>query len=113
MAKSRDPGLDNNLFSFYRSSSCSEQQVAIFPVDGAPELFFRMLGLFGPSFKRTYVLSLQEVKKFCRIWNTLMQVWMTGYRGFLLETIGLFVDEAELYFLFRQQIAIFRVEALS
>ena len=25
---------------------------------------------------------------------------MTGYRGFLLEAVGLFVDETELYFLF-------------
>ena len=31
-----------------------------------------------------------------------MQVWMTGYRVFLLlEAVGLFVDEAELFFLFR------------
>ena len=33
-----------------------------------------------------------------------MQVWITGYRGFLREAVGLFVDdsdEAELYFLFR------------
>ena len=29
-----------------------------------------------------------------------MQIWITGYCGFLLEAIGLFVDEAELYFLF-------------
>ena len=29
-----------------------------------------------------------------------MQVWITGYRGFLLEAIERFVDEAELYFLF-------------
>ena len=46
-------------------------------------------------------LGLQEVEKFRRIWNTLMQVWMTGYRGFLLEAIGPSVDEAELFFLFR------------
>ena len=39
-----------------------------------------------------------------------MQVWMTR---FLLETIGLFVDEDELFSCFGQQIAIFRVEALS
>ena len=30
-----------------RSSSCFKQQIAIFPVDGKPELFFGMLGLFG------------------------------------------------------------------
>ena len=30
-----------------------------------------------------------------------MQVCMTGYRGFLLENVGLFIDKAELYFLFR------------
>ena len=42
-----------------------------------------------------------------------MQVWMTGYSGFLLEAIGLFVDEPELFSCFGQQIAIFRVEALS
>ena len=35
------------------------------------------------------------------IWNTLMQVWMTGYRGFLHEAVGLFVDETEQLFLFR------------
>ena len=29
-----------------------------------------------------------------------MQVWITGYRGFLGEAIGLFVDKAELYFRF-------------
>ena len=38
--------------------------------------------------------------KIRRIRNTLMQVWITGYGGVLLEAIGLFVDEAELYFLF-------------
>ena len=38
--------------------------------------------------------------KIRKIWNTLMQVWMTGYCGFLLEAIGLFVGEAEMYFLF-------------
>ena len=38
--------------------------------------------------------------KIRRIWNTLMHVWITGYCGFLLEVIGLSVDEAELYFLF-------------
>ena len=27
-----------------------------------------------------------------------MQVWITGYRGFLLEATGLFADEAELFF---------------
>ena len=42
-----------------------------------------------------------------------MQVWITGYCGFLLEAVGLFVDKAELYFLFGQQIAIFRVEFLN
>ena len=45
-----------------------------------------------------------------------MQVWITGHRGFLRKVIGLFVDgsnKAELYFCFEQQIAIFRVEALS
>ena len=33
-----------------------------------------------------------------------MQVWITGYHGFLREAIGLFVDdsdEAEQYVLFR------------
>ena len=35
--------------------------------------------------------------KIGRIWKTLMQVWITGYRGFLREAIGLFVDDAELY----------------
>ena len=29
-----------------------------------------------------------------------MQVWMTCYHGFLLETVGLLVDKAELFFLF-------------
>ena len=38
--------------------------------------------------------------KIRRIWNTPMQVWMTGYRGILLEVIGLFVDGAELFLLF-------------
>ena len=39
--------------------------------------------------------------KIRRIWNTLMQVWMTGYREFLLEAIGMFVGDAELFFLFQ------------
>ena len=45
-----------------------------------------------------------------------MQVWITGHHGYLREVIGLFVDgsnKAEPYFCFGQQIAIFRVEALS
>ena len=42
-----------------RSSSCFEQQVAIFPVDGAL-LYARSVWV---SFKRTYVLSLQKVEK--------------------------------------------------
>ena len=29
-----------------------------------------------------------------------MQVWITGYGGFLREAFGLFDDEAELFFLF-------------
>ena len=42
-----------------------------------------------------------------------MQFWMTGYRGLLLEAIGLFVDEAELFFLFwATNCLFFRVEAL-
>ena len=34
-----------------------------------------------------------------------MQVWITGYHGFLREAVGLFVadsNEVELYFLFRE-----------
>ena len=46
-------------------------------------------------------LSLQEVEKFAGYgWNTLIQVWMTGYHGFLLEAIGLF-DEDGLFSCFR------------
>ena len=36
-------------------------------------------------------LSLQEVEK---ISQTLMQVWITGYHGFLPEAIGLFVVDS-------------------
>ena len=48
--------------------------------------------------------------------ESLMQVWIAGDHGFLHKVIGLSVDgsnKAEPYFCFGQQIAIFRVEALS
>ena len=57
-----------------------------------------------------------EVKKLAGYGKSVMEVWITGHRGFLRKGIGLFVDgsnKAEPYFCFEQQIAIFRVEALS
>ena len=76
-----------------RSSSCFEQQVAIFSCWRCtwvalvnPKALIQ--GMFGVSFKRTYVLSLQEVGKFRRKRNALMHVWMTGYRGFYLKLMG-------------------------
>ena len=63
-----------------------EQQAVIFPVDGAPELFFRILSL--GLFRRTYVSSLQEVEKFAGYgWNTLMQVCQVIV-GFYLKLLG-------------------------
>ena len=91
MAKSRDPGLAINYSAVCRSSSYFEQQVAI---------FFLSTVRLSFSFVCSVCLSLLQKNlrfKFARSGNTLMQVWMTSYRGFLLEAIGLFVDEAELF----------------
>ena len=59
-----------------------------------------MLGLFD-LLQENLCFKLARRGKIRKIWDTLMQVWMTGYRGFLLEAIGLFVDGPELFFLFQ------------
>ena len=63
------------------------------------------LGFTETVFRALTEYSYQTISKFARsgkirrIWNTLMQ--LRRYPGFLLEGIGLFVDEAELFFLFQ------------
>ena len=104
-AKSRDPGLENKLFSclqnFFlcRATSCQFS-------------FLSMVHLscsFNCLSKRTLRIMLGSCFKFTgsgkyrRIWKILMQVWRKGFHGFSREAVGLFVadsDEAELYFLF-------------
>ena len=51
-----------------------------------------------------------ESGKIRRIWNTLMQFWITVYRGFLLEAVWLFVDSTSCL---EQQVAVVRVESLN
>ena len=50
------------------------------------------------------VFKFVESEQISKIWETLMQVWIAGYHGFLREAFRLFVersDDAELYFLCR------------
>ena len=110
MAKSRDPGLDNKLFSSTEHLPVLSNNLPFFlPVDSAPELFFQV--------SRLQQQNLNLCFKFAEVENIaghgMMQVWITGYCGFLCEAIELFVDKTELYFCFGQQISIFQVEALS
>ena len=54
--------------------------------------------------------------KICRVSKILMQVRITDYHGFLREAIGMFVamlTRLNYTSCLEQQIAIFRVEALS
>ena len=74
-----------------RTSSSFEQQIAIFSSYG--QCAWVVLPSVSPSVKKLYDV--------CSVHLGLLQVWITGYRGFLLEAIGLFVGKAELYFLFR------------
>ena len=88
--KSRDPGLDNKLFRCL-------QNPFFLSVDGVPELCSFSVKILRRMFGSCFKFAGSG-------WETLMQVWITGYRGFLPEAIGLLVDnsdEAELYFLFR------------
>ena len=99
MAKSRDLDLGNKLFSclqifLFWATSCHFACRWCVRVVLSYTRF--VSGLVQENLRFKFAIS----GKFRSLWNTLMQVWVTGYRRFLLEAIGLIVDEAELFFLF-------------
>ena len=96
-----------------RSSSCFGQQVAIFFLSTVRlSCFFSCLVCLG-LLQENLCSKFARSGKIHRIWNTLMQVWMTGYRGFYLKLLGCLLTRLNYFSCFGQQVAIFCVEVLS